>query len=203
MAHYRIDFDKKPSGEIVYPVSMDETRPITYGDTYVIVEADRRVGAPVPNLDRAVKRARLDAARTLDGARDAAMAIVADRRWRVETQAPVEITLENEATVQILADDRTTSKVSQAVSVAQDFEDANGVGSWSTRWKGVDSFVTIKLSDLRHIRQSLAAHVQAAFNRESTIKDLIDAATTPVDVVAVLDAEIKTGWPQGAALPAP
>lgn len=58
----------------------------------------------------------------------------------------------------------------------------------AVRWKVADgSFVTLDAPTIIAIAQAVRAHVQACFDREAELLDLIAAGETP---------DIDTGWPQ-------
>jgi hypothetical protein len=135
---------------------------------------------------------------SLDALRRQARPKVAAKRWQVETQTPIPVTLGSGASIDILANDRTTSKVDQTLRLAEDYEAQNGDGTWQVTWKAADaSFHTITLADLRAAWQALGAHVAAAFGREADINAKLDAAGTVDGIVQVIADELDTGWPQG------
>ena len=123
---------------------------------------------------------------------------VAEKRWRIETQTPIPVTLESGATINVTADDRTAAKVDQTLRLAEDYEATNGAGSWQVTWKTADgTFTAITLADLQTAWRRIGAHVAATFDREADINAKLDAAGTPEGIVQVITDELNTGWPDG------
>lgn len=58
-------------------------------------------------------------------------------------------------------------------------------------FKGKTGWVQLDATAINSIAQQVVAHVQACFDNEKVLSDLIDAATTHEEIVAV---DITTGW---------
>jgi hypothetical protein len=57
------------------------------------------------------------------------------------------------------------------------------------------TWVQLNATAIFYVAQQVVAHVQACFNREKELSDLIDAATTHDEILAV---DLNSGWPQYA-----
>ena len=84
-----------------------------------------------------------------------------------------------------------TSRESQAM--------INGIWSASqinpalvVNYKGKTGWVQLDATAINYVANQVVAHVQACFDNEKVLSDLIDAATTQLDVLSV---DLQAGWP--------
>jgi len=124
---------------------------------------------------------------------------IAAKRREVETGTPIPVALASGSEIRVTADDRTTTKIDQALRMAQAYEAEHGEGTWETIWKAADgTFTKIILTDLETAWRRVFEHVQAAFQREAEVNAAIDAARSPEGIVQVYRDEIGKGWPAPA-----
>jgi len=57
---------------------------------------------------------------------------------------------------------------------------------YSCRWKGVGGFIELTAPQILAIADAVRAHVQGCFDREAELVALIEAATTPEELAAIV-----------------
>ncbi|WP_395454798.1 DUF4376 domain-containing protein [Azospirillum melinis] len=90
------------------------------------------------------------------------------------------------------SDKESFDNVASHVDTGRLYEAGQGAGTFKTRWKTVDGFITATLSDLLAAQLALGLFVQGCFAREDALFTEIDAAETAEDVIAV---SLDDGWP--------
>ena len=112
---------------------------------------------------------------------DALIWQIADRRWREECRGVSYLG------IRWGGDRDSRQSVVETIRAAEEYEVANGDGSFSTTWKGLYGWVTgVTLADLREVLTLLASRRQACFEIER--QKVADAeAGNAVDLGA--------GWP--------
>lgn len=88
------------------------------------------------------------------------------------------------------------------VSILTGIDDQNRIASTiqgmelagvaSTSFKAASGWVTLTLAELKTISTAVVAHVQACFQRERTLHETIDAATSIAELGAI---DVTAGWP--------
>lgn len=121
---------------------------------------------------------------SLDHIRDQAKARVAARRYRAETGG---VTLPDGTVLR--TDRESQSMVGNAVALAQQEPEA------LVEFKAASGWVTLGGAEMQAIGRAVGAHVRACFSRERAIGDLIDAAASPEEVVAIYAEQAEAGWP--------
>ncbi|KAA0579008.1 DUF4376 domain-containing protein [Azospirillum sp. B21] len=118
----------------------------------------------------------------LDEVKDARKAAATDLRWQKETGGIVI------GGVPVATDDRSKTLILGKRAQAQ----SNPAASF--RWKAASGeWVDLTGAQIIAIADAVADHVQACFDREGELHDLIDAAGP--DAADVLAVDISAGWP--------
>lgn len=121
---------------------------------------------------------------------DQMLAVTANKRWSDQ-----QITRIVHNGVSFFADEQTRANVSQNLQVAERMERAQK-GSFSSRWKTPEGYVVLNYTDMEAVGMKLAAAVQAQFDREGDVTELVQAAddTAEAKFEAWRDA-MDDAWP--------
>jgi len=106
----------------------------------------------------------------LQDARERKRAEIAAARWAEETAGIDSIKTDRESQALITG---------AALKAMQD-------STYSCRWKTESGFVELTAPQILAIADAVRAHVQACFDREAELLALVEAATTPEEVEAIL-----------------
>lgn len=87
-----------------------------------------------------------------------------------------------------VATDRESQTKAIGASVQAKREQDAGNTSWSKRWKTAQGFVTLTINDALALGDAVDAHVQACFDREADLRDMVDDGT-------ITDSDLEEGWP--------
>ena len=164
--------DSQLAGLGVFPC--DEIKPPLewtqhYG-TPVIEVADGRAAATYPVLDYSPD----EVAGILEAARERKRAEIAAARWEAEIAGV-------EAGGMTIKTDRESQALitGAALKAMQDEE-------YSCRWKTESGFVELTALQISAVADAVRTHVQGCFNREAELLPLIEAATSPEELEAIV-----------------
>lgn len=136
---------------------------------------------PDPERNRIIRRWHVEPI-PLDEVKAARKAVATDLRWRKETAG---ILING---MLVATDDRSKTLILGKRAQAQSNP------AMVFRWKAASGdWVELTGAQIIAIADAVANHVQACFDREGELHDLIDAAGP--DAAAVLAVDISTGWP--------
>ena len=152
----------------IYPV--DEVKPaLTWTQRYgtpEITVTDGRATATYPVLDYSPE----EVAGILEVAKERKRSEIAAARWEAETAGIDGIKTDRESQALI------TGAALQAI-VDYDYE---------CRWKTSEGFVHLSAEQIKYIAQAVRLHVQLCFDREAELLPLIEAATSPEELEAIV-----------------
>ena len=164
--HEMSDEDLETLG--IYPC--DEARPALtwtqHHGTPVIEVTDGRATATYPVLDHSPE----EVAGILDAAKESKRSEVASARFEAETAGIDGIKTDRESQALITG---------AALKAMQDEE-------YSCRWKTESGFVELTALQISAVADAVRAHVQGCFDREAELLPLIEAATSPEELEAIV-----------------
>jgi len=114
-----------------------------------------------------------------------------DRRIEYET-AGIKFIDSNSNELRIQTTRESQSQLMASYQAAKD-----GLRAENSLWKTMDGFVAISNADMIRLAQEVLAHVQACFDNEKVLQELVDAATTYNDLKAI---NFNSGWPNSSLI---
>lgn len=118
-----------------------------------------------------------------------AKGVVAQKRYEAETGG-LPVTLNNDQ-AEILQTDRD----SQAKLIAALNAIDRGLRPDNAAWKFASHTLATANADLTALAEAMLAYVQACFDQEKTLVDLIDQAETADAVRQIVTSDLESGWP--------
>jgi hypothetical protein len=116
------------------------------------------------------------------------LAALAEERWRRQVAGYVH----PDDGLTYHSDPEGRQSLNEALTLARDYEAANGADTWSTDWKAADGWTTVDLPKLLAVARGVAGMVQGLFAAERAHSEALAQLTDPAEIAAY---DVTTGWP--------
>lgn len=109
---------------------------------------------------------------------------------RIHEEGGIQFTDSSTNVLNIQTDIPSQSKIMASYQAVKD-----GLRVEDSLWKTSDGFVAISNADMTSLATSLLSYIQACFDNENTLMNLVDSATTVSELNAI---DFESGWPNNA-----